>query len=361
MPPNDTETDEFIRLGGMAPSGGNAQPWQVLVRPDSLELSLHPERAGLFLDVGHWGSIFAIGSFLENVCLASSWMGFTPQVEIHEFRAPSDKVATVRYVEQRASTEKDALHEQITQRHTNRHLHQGPALPEETIEALRSSIRHWPLMRVCAISEATEKKRAAAIFGKANVLLIRHHVLFSQLMRELRWSRSDADRTRDGVALSTLELPNSAVWLLRALRRFPPLRKLLPKSGLEKMPEPALLGCSHLCALTVREPLSTECLVNAGRAAQRLWLKATALQLSVQPFAALPFLVLRAQSFDGAGLSPSEARELLSLGAELKAIYSLGGDEFPLFVFRLSSPAAAASDRALRLPHRSLYSNDHAS
>jgi nitroreductase len=355
MRPNDTEIDDLIRLAGTAPSGGNTQPWKVRVRSDALELSLQPERAGSFLDVGHRGSVFSVGSFIENLCLASSWMGLAHQLEIHEFRGPTDPIATLRYLPNAEPPERDLLYEQITRRHTNRHLHKGPVLPDESLEAMRSSIRRWPLVRLIAMSELVEKKKAAALLGRGNVLLLQHPVLFSQMMHELRWSQDEASRSRDGVAISTLELPKAAVLLLRTLRKYPPLRKLLPRGALEKMPEPAVMGCSHLCVVSVRGALSTESLVNAGRALQRVWLQATALQLAVQPLATLPFLVLRAQKFDAAGLSASDTRELLALGAGLSALCSLDEDEFPLFIFRLSSPALAASDRALRLPHQSLY------
>ncbi|MEY2934809.1 MAG: hypothetical protein RL033_5558, partial [Pseudomonadota bacterium] len=76
----DTEIEALIRLGGMAPSGGNTQPWQVSARSDHLELSLHPDRVGSFLDLGFRGSLFSVGSFIENVCVASAAMGLAHQV-----------------------------------------------------------------------------------------------------------------------------------------------------------------------------------------------------------------------------------------------------------------------------------------
>jgi hypothetical protein len=356
MQPNNDEIDELIRLGGMAPSGGNMQPWKVLVRPGALEVSLRPERAGSFLDVGCLASVFSVGSFVENVALGSAWLGLKYEVEVHDFRQPSDRVATIRYLG-RGAPDRNALFEQITRRHTNRHLHQGPTLSDAVIDGLRKSIGDSTSVRLCCLSDAPQRKAAAEILGKGSVPLIRHPVLFSQMMTEIRWSEAEADRSRDGVALGTLELPSQAALMLRVLRGWPPLRKLLPRGALAKMPEPSILGCSHLCVLAVRGDLSTQGLVNAGRALQRVWLEATRVQLAIQPLSTLPFLVLRAERFAGAGLSTSEARDLSKLGAALKAVYSLEADEFPLFIFRLSRPVAAASQRALRLPHQSLYSS----
>ena len=351
----DSEIDEIIRLGGLAPSGGNAQPWKIRVDANCLELGIQPERAGSFLDVGYLASLYSLGSFLENVCLASTSLGLTYEVQLHEFRIPTDPVATVRYRERSEGLEKDPLYEQIPRRHTNRHLHQGALLPNEVVESLRAAMRPWPRLGLATLSDSSGKKRAAAILGRSNALSLRHPVLFHQMMNELRWSTAEAQSSRDGVAISTLELPPPAVILLRTLRRYPTLRWLLPRPALEKMPEAAVMGCSHLCVQTIRGAPSTENFVNAGRALQRAWLQASALELAVQPLAILPFLVLRARRFQSTGFSPRQADEVLKLGADLNALYSLGEDEFPVFIFRLSAPAAAASERALRLPHRELY------
>jgi len=131
----DAEIDELIRLGGMAPSGGNTQPWKVLVQSDSLELCLHPDRVGSFLDVGHRASILSFGSFIENVCLASTALGLVQRVEIHEFQRLSAPIATIRFLHRTAPGERDPLYEQIPRRHSNRQLHQGPALPAQLLEA----------------------------------------------------------------------------------------------------------------------------------------------------------------------------------------------------------------------------------
>ena len=140
---SETEVDEIVRLGGMAPSGGNSQPWHVRAAADRLDVSLSAERIGTFLDVGYKGSVFSIGSFIENATLASTAMGLTHQVEVHEFRSVSDRVATIQYLQRGGAEKRDPLFEQITRRHTNRHLHHGPLLPQASIDALVQTIEHW--------------------------------------------------------------------------------------------------------------------------------------------------------------------------------------------------------------------------
>jgi hypothetical protein len=222
------------------------------------------------------------------------------------------------------------------------------------IEQLREALGKHSEARLVAVADPAKKLEAASHLGTGEAIFLRHSQLFSDMLSELRWTRAEAERTRDGVALSTLELPPAAVGLLHALRKWPGLRKLLPKQALKKMPEPLLLGSSHLCVVPLCGAPGNQALLRLGRAAQRLWLRATELGLAVQPLAALPFMLVRATHFGGAGFDPEECRELEAAGAGLRALLGLSADELPLFIFGLSR-SAPASDRALRLPHRQLY------
>lgn len=351
--PSEAEMDEFVRQGGMAPSGGNAQPWRVALKPGALELHLEPGRTGSFLDVEGTASRFAAGCFIENVCLAAAAGGWRADVAASPEGNPSEALVTLRFSRSDPAP-RDPLVDQIPRRHTNRRLHEGPPIEPLVIEQLRQALGQHDEVRLVAVTDPAKKREAAAHLGVGEAILLQHSQLFSDMLSELRWTRVEAERTRDGVALSTLELPAAAVGLLHALRKWPGLRRLLPRPALKKMPEPLLLGSSHLCVVPLRGAPSTQALIGAGRAVQRVWLRATELGLAVQPLAALPFMLLRATHFGGAGFSPEECRELQDAGAGLQVLLGLSADELPLFIFRLSR-AAAASDRALRLPHRQLY------
>ena len=349
------EIEHLVRLAGTAPSGGNVQPWKVVAHASALEMYVHPTRGSGLLDVGHYASIFSLGSFLENLSLASAQLGLAHEVKIHPFEGLLKPVVTVSYWERQSPpAAEDPLYAAILQRHTNRRPHTGEPLPEARIQDLRASIRELPFVGLSAFSERARKQRAASILGKTDALRMRHSSLFPEMMSELRWDAEEARRSADGIALSTLELPAGAVSFLRALRRYPRLRYLVPRPLFEKMSAPLVMGCSHLCSLVVRGDLSTEKLVLAGRASQRIWLAACSLGLAVQPMTVLPFLLIRAREFGGEGLSLATKHRVLLLGKALQELFAVEQNEFPLFVFRLSR-ASAASDRSLRLPPATLY------
>jgi hypothetical protein len=353
MTPSEIQLDEWVRLGGMAPSGGNSQPWRVALVSGSLELRLDPTRASSFLDVAHTASIFATGCFTENVCLAAAVDGWSVDVTVHELDDVAQPLATLRF-RRALDARRDSLYDQIASRRTNRRWHEGPALSDAVIERLRTALGTSANTRISTLTELAQKRHAAAQLGKADAILIRHSQLFRGILSELRWTQAEAVEKHDGVAISTLEMPPAVVKLLRVLRAVPALRRLLPMSALEKMAELPLLNCSHLCLMSVRGELSSTALVASGRAAQRLWLMATKLGLSLQPLAALSFLLLRVTRFGGVGLSRQQCRELQLAADELRGLFALNVDEFPLFPFRLSR-TAPASDRALRLQHHRLY------
>jgi nitroreductase len=350
---SDTEVDELMRMGGLAPSGGNVQPWKVTAGASHLDLRLHPEHAKGFLDVGYGASLLSLGAFLENVCLTAAALGLVQEVEIHEFREVSDLVVRLRTVG-RGPAVCSPLYEAIPRRHTNRRFHEGAVLPQSTLDELKQATEEWPRAQLAAVSEASSKRRLARVLGGADVVRTRHSTMFSEMMSEVRWSDEEATRTRDGLALSTLELSAADRLALRALNAWPALRRVVPRGAMENAALAPVMACSHVCLLSLEGDLTPEAMVNAGRAVQRLWLKATSLELSLQPMTALPFMVLRARFHAGAGFTRVEAEEVLRLGSELGELYSLSGDQLPIFVFRLSK-TGPASNRALRRPQQTLY------
>jgi hypothetical protein len=351
----EEEVDELVKMGGLAPSGGNVQAWKVVAFPDRLELSLDPRNARTFLDVAQTASLFSLGSFLENVCLTADALGLRYEPEIRELKTLNDPVVILRFVGRKpAPSLQDPLFGEIPRRHTNRRLHVGSPLEDSVLDDLRSALTSESTARLRATSDVGAKTKAAAVLGQADALRMRHSTMFRDMMSEIRWDQQQAERTGDGVAISTLELPAPVIVLMKLLRTFPALHRALPRGPLEKAAAPSVLGCSHLCLLSMQGPPTGERLIAAGRALERLWLKASLLSLSVQPMTVLTFMLLRARFHGAAGLEPNETQTLLELGRELDRLFGLGEGELPIFLFRLSR-SEAASDKALRRPHSSIY------
>ena len=97
-PLEQRELERIVGWAGMAPSGGNAQPWRFVYwqKVGKLEFWLARERATSSLDFAERGSLVALGAAIENARLAASTLGRPLSFELSPI-ADEDLVATMRF------------------------------------------------------------------------------------------------------------------------------------------------------------------------------------------------------------------------------------------------------------------------
>jgi hypothetical protein len=348
------ELRRLVEAGGMAPSGGNVQPWRVTATDDTLTVGFDLPRATSFLDVGRLASVLALGAFVENVTIAAESLGLRFGLELGDMMDDASPLARLRFGGRRDPAEvwPHPLYPFIPQRTTNRHLHEGPAIDDRTIDAITAAARE-PEGRCRCVALGTEEARreAARLLGATDVLRMFHREMHEQMFAELRWTPEETEATRDGIDVATLELSPEAVGQLGALRSHELVVRAVPPEAIAGLAQRAIGGSSHVGCLAVSLLGGTlrRGLFVAGQALARLWLTATRLGVALQPWSVLPFLVLRVRHFGGAGLSAAETGEIERLGRELEQLCGLGAGEIPIFIFRLAY-APTPSARALRLP-----------
>jgi hypothetical protein len=349
------ELHRLVEAGGMAPSGGNIQPWHVTATDDTLGVRFNLPRATSFLDVGRLASALAAGAFVENVTIAAESLGLRFTLVLGETTDDDAPLAQLRFTGRRdpAGVWPHPLYPFIPQRTTNRQLHEGPPIDAHTIDAIAAAAGGGEgRCRCVALGTGEARREVARLLGATDVLRMFHREMHEQMFAELRWSPEESRATRDGIDVATLELPPEAIAQLGTLRSHELVVRAVPPEAIAGLAQRAIMGSSHMACLTLsgtgRTP-TRYALLEAGRTLARLWLTATQLGVALQPWSVLPFLVLRVRHFGAAGLSAAEASEIERLGCELEQLFDLGDGEVPVFVFRLAY-APAASARALRLP-----------
>ncbi len=341
------EIQTLVEAGGMAPSGGNIQPWRVRSLPDRLELRLHPQRSDSFIDVGRLASLMALGSFAENVCVAAPALGLQHRVEVHGFTSLDEPVVSVHFTG-RTDRQTHPHAAALEQRCTNRQPWDGAELGEGEIGALSDVIADLPGYDLHVCSGAEPKARAAEILGRADVVRMRHPVLHEQMFSEVRWSEAEARATGDGVDVRTLEVPTPAVWVMKMLSSRT-IAGLVPTAALMAMTRDPITSCSHVCCLSMPSRPTATTMVATGQALERVWLEATRLGLALSPWAVAPFFAFRALYFDGEGFSEEENATMRGVDGGLRELLDVPESADPAFVFRLSR-AAPPSTRSFRLP-----------
>ena len=202
-----------------------------------------------------------------------------------------------------------------------------------------------PLDRVAELCGAAERLR----FLNATC----HHELFT---KEVRWTAEEAHRTRDGLDLATFEMGPAEVLGMQVasdpsaialIRSWNAGRAFADLSG------PAIRSSSAVVCVSMPR-MDRENALLAGRAMERVWLRATALGLAVHPISAPILLALMADSpvFDA-----TEREQIAHCAAGIRELFATD-DRSPAFLLRIFR-APAPSQRSLRLPIDMLWSIAH--
>jgi hypothetical protein len=206
-----------------------------------------------------------------------------------------------------------------------------------------------PGLSLSFVTQRPAIAEVAEVAARAERIRMLHPVGHRDLVREIRWTKAEVERERDGIDLATVELTEAERAGLRMLR-FPRVAELLRRwkrgHGLERTTRQALLGASAVGLLTASNDSIRDRFV-AGRALERVWLTATRRGVALQPHTSSIFLIARAL---GGGQGDFEAEtlgELLGLQARLRGAFRMQGTE--LFMFRLF-PGCEPLGRSLRRP-----------
>lgn len=353
------EARELAEAGALAPSAGNMQPWKFLYHRGQLHLFHDRARSASRLDPDDLIPGIALGACIENMYQKAAGMGKHVLVSLGEdHAAPLVAVISASGVTSEALSA--SLAGQIEVRHTNRRKSDGRAIEAAHLDLLRQA-GAFEGAAVITITERDRIARIAAMAGAAErVRIMNPSGHFEFFQHEVRWTDEQTRASADGLDVNTLEVDAVGRVGLRAAsdpEAMAMLRAHHGGRGFEKMSFDAIIA-SPAVALIHLPAHSTTHRLNGGRAAQRLWLQASALDIAVHPISAAIFLGHAARILGAPLLSADERRELLALREELIDTCGIIGRE-PLFLLRLSH-AGPATARSLRRPLTSmLFTTEH--
>jgi hypothetical protein len=292
-------------------------------------------------------SFLAVGAAVENLHLAASACGLACEVDGPSAGVTGDRVARVRFVADPRVT-RDPLAAEMAARATNRRdgLVAAPSAVEVAalVEEARSRGAHLAI--------ETSK---AAVADIAHVVAVGDRIRYlcrslqQGLVREIRWTPEEAEATRDGVDIETLELDAADKAGLRVISRWEVMKLVGGLGGglaLEKASRKAIIasGTVGLLGFAGASPLS---FAAAGRAMQRVWLRATAQGYYLHPLTAITYLLERVARGDRAGLDDAQVDELAGLHQILRRVFPMPDGHRAALLFRLvrAGPPSAVSLR----------------
>jgi hypothetical protein len=336
-----------VEAGAKAPSGDNLQPWRFRWDGEALSLILDRERDNSLFNPQQLASIVALGAAAENISLSSSSYGYRAEVQCFPEGNESDTIARVQFF---PGAEPDPLAAAIFERCINRRPYKRSGIPStEVISRLTREIKPYPGIGIRWIADTKGLKELGRIASRGDRLLFENPKVHDYLFSTIRWNQDEAEKTRDGMPITSLELKGLDALMFPMLKSWALVRCLNPfgLSRIAAAKNGKLFRSSSAAGLiTVRE-ISPRAFLDAGRAFQRAWLRATVEKLSFQPMTGFVLLQLRCHTGDLNGLAPAQVKLLTSTDKQISKLFATEAGETPALLFRIGE-AQAPSSRTLR-------------
>lgn len=288
LKPTDRKT--LLEAAVASPSADNSQPWQYRWAGDALDLWIDARRAGKPSDVRYVLSDLALGACIENVCIQARALGYPVKVRYFPDEAQSPLwVARLEFAPSTPEVREVELAQAIRSRCTDRRFPWSGVIDDSTRQLLTTEARRLSGVDLLWATEPARKKQFLKVMLEAEALRFRSKALHAELFSSIRWDAGWRKSCEEGLAPATLGIEVPARPLFRALRHQPLMRVMNALGAarllaLRSVYLPVRLS-PGLCLVVTSDP-GRKCIIDAGRALERIWLDATWMGLAVQPFAA---------------------------------------------------------------------------
>lgn len=340
-----------------APSAGNNQPWKLLSQNGVLYLFHDKEKSWSWTDMEGFIAQISLGAALENVIIQAAALGYEASYNLFPAGTSSPLVASIACNAATENNEIASLAKHIGTRCTNRKHGNNLILDNALLADLEDVATSIPGAALTFLTQKEDIHTFADIESAAERIRSlhpqSHYEFFS---KEMKWNPTGNEIIHEGLDIKTLELSVSDEMGMKIVSD-PAVIALLNMWGtgrvLEKLIRTAIRSSSAVGLVTVPHYHPTH-IVEGGRAAERIWLNATANQLSLQPISAPLFLHSKVTYGNVEGENPAMVAEINELFARLTGLFPVLGQRHGFFLFRLFK-ADAPTARSLRKPLSELY------
>ena len=336
------QVESLIEAAILAPSGGNSQPWRFIYENRNIYILLDGSRSFSYLDQDRAGAHVALGAAMENLILKAHEMKLEVSVESFPDINDSKLVAVCRlYRDQpkigRAveSHEFDSLQDFISLRFTNRLIRERKIIEERRLKEMESFCKEGA--QVKWILNETDLKLIGKLAAKIDRILITNEQGHHDFINEIRWSKEEADKAKDGIDLATVDLTPAEKTGFFLAKNWTVVKTLNTWGGgsvFEKLSKKSLEKASAVGLLTMPGSEMRH-FFSAGRTLERLWLYVNKNNLSIHPMTAITFMLHQLANDAVNELSPSSLKTLKEVQKEFYSLFDLTADSYPILLFRV--------------------------
>ena len=324
-------TAAMVAAAIRAPSGGNAQPWQIETAPASLTVRIDPARTTM-MDVEFRGSAVALGAAVFNARVAAASHGHGTEVTLTTAAEGSPLEAVVT-LSGPAEPNMAVLYGPMLDRQTNRHQGAGTEISAELAELLRATVSRFGA-RLHLLTSRNEIESGASLLAAADRLRYLTPQLHAEMFSELWWPGDPAPEY--GIDVRGLELPPSDLAVLDVLRRPEVMAHLarwdaggvLGSDTRDRVAAGSALAVVSFAGHTLSD------YARAGEAVEAVWIAAQLHGLAVQPVS--PAFLYAHDDNELVSLTPAFPGELRSLQYTFRKLIGAGPQEAQALVLRFT-------------------------
>jgi tRNA A37 threonylcarbamoyladenosine dehydratase len=343
---------QLVESAGLAPSGGNSQPWKFLYYKKRLYL-FHDENQSIsWMDFQNTASYIGLGAAIENLKIKASTLGMQTMYQPFPAGLNERLVAAFDFTQVTTDSHLNKLAAGIGLRLTNRKKGNLQKISDTVLTSIQESVSHSSLATLEIVDIPEQIVKLANLVSSVERLRFLHpqghHDLFT---KEIKWPSPTGEPILEGIDINTLELSESDKTGMMVAAK-PEVVTLLNHWGggtaFEKISKGAVASSSAIGMITMPERTS-ENFLRGGEALQRAWITANLNNVAFQPISGTLFVFDRFTQTNGDDMSTSMIEELTILKRELHTIFPVLNHRCGIFMFRMSF-ADEASSRSLKRP-----------
>lgn len=331
----------------LAPSGENCQPWRFVISGNKIDVFNIPERDQSVYNYNQKGSYVAHGALIENIVIASTAFNYGVSVHLFPEKYSVDLIASIFF--EKKNTGKDDLFDYIKTRHTNRRVYKTKKLTLEQKKQL-DSLSNLGFGSVVVLDNDSELGVLSGALAVNEKVIFENKKLHDFFYNHVLWKKEDEVRS-GGFYYKTLEFLPHQLKAVKILKFWPALIILNKLFGVaEKIAKENAEKYAKSAAMVgiLSSSNDKQGYVNAGRLAERVWLTATKMGLSVHPCTGVLYFMENILNGNEAIFSREHRNVIEVAYSKIKSLFLLGERKMPMLV-RVGFAEGEATARSLRI------------
>lgn len=347
------DLEKILADGVHAPSGENCQPWRFEIFESTVSVYDVPEVDMSLYNSNKTSSYIAHGALLETIRISATYHGYETIIVFPPNTEDETHIADIIFKKTDSSV--DGLYTMIFNRCTNRKYYKNIALSDEQKKSLAAVVEENTNLSIKFVDGASMLEKVGTALSAYEYLLFSNTLLHNFFYSHILWKHSD-EHKRGGFYYKTLEFTLFQTWIIKMcsiqwvlllfnhIFQLPYIVYFVSK---KKYLSSGSIGCIAMNIFN-----KEEC-VKAGMSIQRMWLKATSFDLSLQPSNGIIYLYENILSKETNFFSNGEVKLLQKAYNQLVQSFKTG-DKKQVFIFRIGT-ANHPTSHAKRLPPNIQY------